>query len=55
MKVSTRTYQDEMRRRNDSRQIEVIDHSKLNTGDRVDKLDDKCKQKYVWIFKKSLY
>nr|XP_012217533.1 PREDICTED: protein maelstrom homolog isoform X1 [Linepithema humile] len=44
LKVSTRTYQDEIRRRNDSKQIEVIDHSKLDVaGDKA----DKCKQKYL--------
>lgn len=30
MKVSSRSYQDEIRRRNESKPVEVIDYSKLN-------------------------
>lgn len=44
MKVSSRTYQEEIRRRNESKPVEVIDYSKLNrpsTDKSVDKPIDK--------------
>lgn len=47
MKVSTRTYEDEMRRRNESKPVQIIDCSKLqesaskSTDESIDKPIDK--------------
>lgn len=45
MKVSSRTYQEEIRRRNESKPVEVIDYSKLDRS--IDESDNEPVDKSV--------